>query len=149
MTGFPKPSKRIKEKKPLKRKKRSPLAIAKERANTAYSLYIRTLNSVDGVNQCYTCGKILAITKEGLHAGHGIAGRNNAILYMEEITKPQCMGCNVYGRGQYAIFTRKLIEELGMDRYDEIVKLSGKSVKYKIYDYQEIEAKYIELLKNL
>ncbi len=121
--------------------------LAKSKAWKSFSLYIRTLNSVDGVNECYTCGKVIKVNH--LQAGHGIAGRNNSILFSEEIVKPQCVGCNLYGRGQYAKFTRKLIDELGLDQYDEIVRQSNRIVKYTLEDYQRIEQEYKEKLNEL
>lgn len=148
MTGFPKLTKRTKEKKPLKRKSKTPLAKAKERAWSAFSLYIRNKYADnEGLVSCYTCGKRLEI--KSMQAGHGIGGRNNAILFEERVVRPQEMGCNVYGRGQYAIFTRKLIDELGLEEYDQIVTQSRTPLQYKTQDYLDIEAKYAELLKNL
>jgi hypothetical protein len=120
----------------------------KKRAWKAFSLYIRTKYAgEEGLAICYTCGKVDHWKK--LQAGHGIAGRNNAVLFQEDIVKPQCVGCNVYGRGKTAIFTRKLIEELGMSVYDYIVKESNKTVQYKSQDYIEIEKKYKDKLLNL
>lgn len=142
---FPKPTKKLKKPKPPGRKSTKNVSKTKAKAWSAFSLYIRTKYAdEDGLVACYTCGKRAEI--KNMQAGHGIGGRNNAVLFMEDIVKPQCMGCNVFGRGQYARFTRKLIDELGMDRYDEIVKDSNKTVKYKLADYMEIEEKYRSLL---
>lgn len=82
-------------------------------------------------------------------AGHGIGGRNNAVLFMEKIVRPQCVGCNVFGRGKYAIFTRKLIDELGLHEYDRIVMESNIAIQYKVSDYEMIEKKYKLLLEDL
>ncbi len=112
----------------------------KAKAWKVFSLWIRTQNSVEGVNKCYTCEKVFPIPR--LQAGHGIGGRSNAVLFLEDIVKPQCVGCNMYGRGKYAIFTRKLIDELGLDRYDEVVRESNKAVKYTLEDYRNIYEKY-------
>jgi len=120
---------------------------AKAKAWKAFSLYIRLKDSVDGVNECYTCGKIFPIKK--LQAGHGIGGRNNAVLFMEDIVKPQCVGCNMFANGRYAVFTRKLIDELGLDGYDEIVRQSNEIVKYTLSDYLELEKFYKNIVKDL
>lgn len=105
-----------------------------------FSKYIRLINSVGENVSCYTCGNVFHWKK--MQAGHGIGGRTNAILFMEEIVKPQCVGCNVFGAGKYAIFTRKLIDELGLERYDEIVRMSNTPVKYTQEDYQRIYDEY-------
>lgn len=128
--------------------KKLTLTQAKRKAWKAFSLYIRQKYAdKDGLVECYTCGK--RIPWKEAHAGHGIGGRNNAILFEELVVRPQEVGCNIFGRGQYQIFTRKLIDELGFEMYDEIVSQARIPVKYKVSDYLEIEEKYKELVKDL
>ena len=118
-----------------------------------FSKYIR-LKYADrnGFVDCYTCNNERKHWKK-MQAGHGIGGRTNAILFMEEIVKPQGIGCNVFGAGKYAIFTRKLIDELGLEKYDEIVRMSNTPIKYTQEDYQRIYDEYKikvdELLENV
>lgn len=128
--------------------KKKTLTYYKKRANASFSKYIRQKYAdIDGYTTCYTCNKF-AHWKD-LQAGHGIAGRNNAVLYMEEVVRPQCVGCNMYGGGKYSIFTEKLIDELGLERYGELVKLANQTVQFKIFNYQEIEEKYENKIKEL
>ena len=120
----------------------------KKKAWSAFSKYIRNYYAnADREADCYTCGKTLLITD--LQAGHGIGGRTNSVLFCEDLVRVQCVGCNLYGRGKYAIFTRKLIDELGLNRYDELVNESQKVVQYKSKDYEEIQKKYEDKLNNL
>jgi hypothetical protein len=131
----------------VKVKKRS---YYKKKAWDAFSQWIRlsaTKRWPDDFIQCYTCGKWKPVKQ--MSAGHAIGGRNNAILFDERIVKPQCAGCNIWGRGQYQVFTRRLIAELGLDVYDEIVKHSSDTVQYKTQDYLDIEEKYKKLLADL
>lgn len=124
--------------------------IAKKRAWKQFSLWIRlsdTYHWGDDLCKCYTCGKL--VNYKVANAGHGIGGRNNAVLFDERIVKPQCAGCNIWGRGQYQVFTRKLISELGLETYDEIVKHSSDTVQYKVQDYLDIEEKYKNKLNEL
>lgn len=127
--------------------KKLTLSKAKKKAWKAFSLYIRLRGAVDDYVTCYTCGKSKHFKE--MSAGHGIGGRNNAILFDERIVKPQCAGCNIWGRGQYQIFTRKLISELGLDTYDEIVTNSSNVLKRSINDYLEIEKRYITQTEKL
>jgi hypothetical protein len=127
--------------------KKLTLSKAKARAWKQFSLWVRLSNAEDELVMCYTCEKILPYKKT--NAGHGIGGRNNAILFEERIVKPQCFGCNIWGRGQYQIFTRKLIDELGLEEYDQIVFRSRLPIKYTIQDYLDIEAEYKEKIKVL
>lgn len=146
--GFGKPDHKKK-----KKVKALTVSKAKARAWKVFSQYIRLKACCEQDHiakelvRCYTCGTIKQ-WKE-LQAGHGIAGRNNAVLFMEEIVKPQCVGCNIYGRGKSSIFTEKLIDELGMERYAELVRKSNEVVQYKVNDYLEIEKFYKHKLELL
>ena len=134
--------------KPKPKEKKITLSKAKKRAWKAFSKYIRLKNvdsSLCGI--CYTCG--IVKPWQVLQAGHGLGGRNNAVLFNERLVRPQCVGCNVFGRGQYQIFTRKLIDELGLEVYDQIVTQSRIPVKYKVSDYLDIEKKYRDLIEKL
>lgn len=123
------------------------LTYYKKRAWASFSKYIR-LKYADkqGMENCYTC--LNPKHWKEMQAGHGIGGRNNAVLFLEEVVRPQCAGCNLFGGGKYAIFTRRLIDELGLDKYDELVTLSNQVVQYKVADYQEKERYYAEKTKE-
>lgn len=115
----------------------------KKKAWSEFSRWIRLSNAVDEFVTCYTCGNSKHYKK--MHAGHGIGGRSNSVLFNEKIVKPQCVGCNIFANGRYAVFTRKLIDELGLKGYDEIVKKANTIVRYKLNDYKEIREKYKKL----
>ena len=128
--------------------KRITLSSAKKKAWVQFSRYIRLVNADQNGNvRCYTC----STTKpwKEMQAGHGIPGRNNAVLFLEEIVKPQCVGCNMFANGRLAVFTRKLIDELGMEEYDTVSRLSNDVVKYTIFDFQELERWYKEQVEGL
>lgn len=57
------------------------------------------------------------------HAGHALPGRHNAVLFDEEIVRPQCPRDNLFMGGRYEIFAAKLIRENGLKWFEE--KLSG------------------------
>jgi Bacteriophage Lambda NinG protein len=123
------------------------IAPTKKRAWSAFSLYIRTKYLVNEQVECYTCGRKYLIGK--VSAGHGIPGRTNAVLFMEAVVRPQCFGCNIWGRGQYGVFTPKLMKELGSVEYERLFRLSQTTVHYTPYDYLEIEQKYLAKLWEL
>jgi hypothetical protein len=129
------------------RYKRSETDKMKEKAWKMFSLYIRKSNEKNGKIECYTCGKKKIIKK--MSAGHAIGGRNNAVLFDENIVKPQCAGCNIWGRGQYQIFAYKLIKELGLGEYEKILINAREPVQYKLYDYEAIYIKYAKKLEEL
>ena len=121
---------------------------SKDKAWKAFSLYIRTKYAdKDGMVKCYTCGNTMHWKKA--QAGHGLGGRYNAVLFMEEFVRVQDVGCNMYAGGRYAVFTKKLIEEYGSERYFELVREANQSIQYTIEDYLAIAEKYNRLLKEL
>lgn len=130
----------------MKTKKIKHLKVKTEKARAwkAFSEYIRlsiaSETEIIGSGEvhdisCYTCGVRKHWKK--MQAGHGIGGRNNAVLFLEEVVRPQCVGCNVFGRGKYPIFTSKLIKELGMEEYDRILSLSQQTIKFTAQDYRD------------
>ena len=62
---------------------------AKSKAWKAFSLYIRTRDSINGMCQCVTCGKVAPI--KDMHAGHFLGGRSGSILFDEEMVFAQCL----------------------------------------------------------
>jgi|SRR3990172_9892917 len=125
------------------------LKVRKQAAWDAFSKFIRTKYLKNGFLVCYTCGK--KMTLEDAQAGHGIGGRNNAVLFMEEVVRPQCQKCNGFLNGNYPVFTMKLMEELGVKRYQNLVILSNQIVKWTASEFLEIENYYrgkLEKLRN-
>jgi hypothetical protein len=127
--------------KPLKMK------AAKAKAWKAFSLYIRTRDSINGMCSCITCGKIAPIKE--MQAGHFLGSRSNSILFDEEMVFAQCPGCNLFLHGNYTAYTLKMIDRYGRDWVDAKIAQKHQTVKYKPQDYQEIEQKYKAKLKEL
>jgi len=95
----------------------------------------------EGYAACVTCGK----TKlwQNMQSGHFISGRNLSILFEEEATHVQCVGCNCFGGGkqkEYYLFMRR---RYGLKRIDELYIQANTIRKYSIGDYEEL----IESLK--
>lgn len=127
--------------------KKTSYKVAKDHAWNAFSLYIRTKSLKNSQIECYTCGHKFLIGK--ITAGHGIPGRTNAVLFMEEVVRPQCIGCNVFRGGRYDVFTPKLMEELGLEKYKQLALKANKTIKFTRDELLEIEQKYIEKLWKL
>lgn len=97
-------------------------AALKKKAWKILSEFIRrSYADAFGNVRCYTCDKLMH-WKES-QAGHAIGGRTGAVLLDAEIIRPQCVGCNVFGRGNYTVFTARLIEENGLGWMKE--KIAG------------------------
>lgn len=112
------------------------------------SQIIRLENSDHAGNvACYTCNA-QCYWRE-IQSGHAIGGRHNAVLLDETIIRPQCVRCNVFMRGNYPVFTAKLIRERGLDWWE--LKLE-ESRSLKLYTRTDLETKiqgYRERLNKL
>lgn len=80
-----------------------------------------------------------------MQAGHGIGGRHNYLLFDEELVFAQCVGCNIFKRGNYGEYALVLIKkhgggDKGIKWYEE--KKRYKVVQYTRQDYEKIIEKY-------
>jgi hypothetical protein len=82
-------------------------------------------------------------------AGHAIGGRHNAVLFDEEICRPQCVRCNVFLRGNYSVFTAKLIREKGIGWFERKLEESRMVVKFTMADIEGLIASFKEKLKGM
>jgi len=147
--------------KPKSRKKKTPRAIAKDKAWAAFSMYIRIRDSLATTGTtdfcvCITCA-VRGHTKpkefRHIQAGHAVGGRGNAVLFHEEITNGQCDYCNKQGKfglsGDYGNYAIALIKRYGLEHTEELLRLKGKDKQYKIHDFIEIAAKYKQMTIDL
>lgn len=105
------------------------LSSLKKQAVAWFSRYFRLKNSNDqGFCECYTCGKVM-FWKDA-QAGHLLDGRYNSILFNEDCQRIQCTGCNLFKAGNKEVFIPKYIDEMGREKFDEMVRLKGTTVKF-------------------
>lgn len=129
------------------KKKPTPKSL-KNKAWKLFSEWIRRKDAdAGGTERCYTCER--AFYWKELQCGHAIGGRRNAVLLDADICRPQCVACNVFGRGQYPTFAAKLIRENGLEWFEE--KLSGARQVAKLTrsDLEESIETYKQKLKEL
>ena len=101
-----------------------------------FSEYVRRKHAdPNGYAVCFTSG-VVAPWKE-LQCGHAIGGRHNAVLFDEEICRPQTVAENVFKRGNYQVFITKLIQENGMDWWEKKLAASREVVKIGRDDYEQ------------
>lgn len=138
-------------------KKKTEKQKAKDKAWTAFSIYIRTRDCLrfsgsPDLGKCVTCNTVRPFKE--LQAGHFIQGRSNSVLFDERIVYTQDYSCNgnpPFGKGgnyvEYYVF---MLEEWGQIMIDEFRALKHQTKIYKLYDYialeQEFKAKTKELL---
>lgn len=131
----------------MKKKKKSLRAI-KKKCWALFSEYVRRKHAdSNGFARCYTSG--VAADWRELQCGHGIGGRHNAVLFDEEICRPQTVAENVFKRGNYPVFVTKLIQENGLDWWEKKLAASREAVKYTRSDLEALIEKYKQKLKEL
>lgn len=134
-------------------KKRSPLKKSKDDAWTAFSLFVRTRDSLKTTGTldyclCVSCGdRRPRLGMYCIQAGHFIAGRNNSVLFSEEGVHGQCQMCNhgIKGRKKPTasiVYYQFMEKEYGKETIDRLVLESNQTVKYKVWDFEAIEEKY-------
>lgn len=112
----------------------------KEKADAAFSIYIRRRDCPDGVGHCISCGT--PITFSTCDCGHYIPRANMATRYYERNCAAQCYTCNRYKDGNLAGFTIGLVERYGDGIISELNALKHATCKMTKSDYEEIIKKY-------
>ena len=135
------PKKASKKRVKVKKGKLPSLSKLKRETDRLHSLFIRAKYP----KECYTCrakGKVL-------QCGHFISRLYLATRWEEDNTRPQCVGCNIWGKGKPLDFEERLKEELGPYRV-EWMKLSRKDLlKPTRAFYQDLIQRYTQALKDL
>ena len=129
----------------MKRRKprQASLSSLKKKAWRLLSQIIRRSSATSlGYVRCYTCGAV--DYWKSMDAGHAIPGRTGTVLFDEDIIRIQCKVCNIWKRGNYPVFTLKLINEHSTDWFEKklndshnIVKLTTADMKEKIKGYEK------------
>jgi len=99
----------------------------KKELDAIFSKYIRQKYAVDGMVSCYTCGKIFEIKR--IQNGHFVSRKHLATRWSEENCRPQCWGCNGFGRGMTLEFEEGLIKEYGRDKVEAIKQSRHQTLK--------------------
>jgi hypothetical protein len=110
----------------------------KKELDTVFSLYVRQIYP----KVCYTCNK----PAERLQCGHYISRQYLVTRWSIDNCRPQCWGCNGYGKGQPLIFEEKLKKEYGNDFVENMKASRHQMMKVDRHWYQEQIDKYKQLI---
>jgi DNA-directed RNA polymerase subunit N (RpoN/RPB10) len=92
-----------------------------------FSKYIRSKDADwNGQVACFTCGKI--DDYRAMDAGHYLAKAttNSYLKFYEKNVNPQCISCNRWLNGNYAVYKVKLIEKYGQGIIADLNSLRSK-----------------------
>jgi len=133
----------MRTKKPKKPKKS---ALVKK-LDKVFSLYIRNLYAIDGVVECYTCGACKPVSE--MQCGHFMSRRFYSTRWDVDNSRPQCLKCNMFNQGEQYEFGKKLEEELGHGRVEQIRELRHQLSKFSVADYEEMIDRYKSQLHSI
>ena len=113
----------------------------KKNLDRIFSLFIRAKYAdTFGSVRCYTCdGKFHWRT---IQNGHFVQRAILATRWDESNCRPQCVGCNVFGRGKIHIFSGKLLKELGRRKYLKLVSQNKPNIMGSPPDVKKLLIKY-------
>ena len=131
----------IKRKTPLRKHSKSPIARLKRKAWKLFSIFVRQKGmDRNGFNECYTCKTRIHWKK--LQAGHFVPRTHNATFIDLMNVKPQCFADNIWKRGASHEFSKRLIEEYGLDKFNALV-LKGRTIKkFTVEELNNLIKKY-------
>lgn len=121
---FPKPARKSKPRKRLRRQRKTSLAALKRKLWAEFSAYVKAR---DG-NVCISCGRG-GLEGSNWHAGHLFsAGAHSLIRYHPKNVHSQCFRCNVNLGGNGAAYANEFWKRYGMDEFTRLFNL-GRHIK--------------------
>lgn len=119
----------------------------KDKLDKVFSLYIRLRDADEnGFCTCYTCGKV-AHYKE-MQNGHFWSRTHLSTRFNEDNCKVQCVGCNIFKKGNYIEYTKRLLKELGEEKFNELEQLKNSTVKISKAEYEQMIEHYNQKIKE-
>lgn len=117
------------------KKKAKSISWLKKEADRVFSIWIRNRDK-----RCVTCGN-----RNNLQNGHYVSRSINILRYDERNCNAQCVGCNVFKRGnmdEYALF---MIRTYGEAILSELGAIKRQLHQFSRQELEEIIAKYKSL----
>ena len=113
-------------------------------AQTVVNAYVRLRDINKG---CITCGTDLRGRK--FDAGHFFSvGAYPNIRFNLDNIHGQCVPCNQHKHGNNAEYFIKLPKRIGLDRFNELLEIRHKPIKYSVEELKELITEYKLKIKN-
>ena len=112
-----------------------------KRLDSVFSQYMRLKDAdSNGMVECYTCGAVRHWKEQ--QAGHFYTRGRHATRWDESNIRVQDYACNIARSGNYIVFTKKMIAEMGMEAVDELEYKSLNGAKISTPELREKIAYY-------
>lgn len=129
--------------KKAKNKKPKSLKQLKKEADAIFSKFIRIRDKAT----CFTCG-VKKEVKE-MQNGHFFPRNKLNTRYCEINCNAQCHICNIFRKGNLAIYAANIARKYGGDALSELATRADMLVKYSRSDYEELIEKYKQKVSEL
>lgn len=96
--------------------------------------------------ECYTCRSHFKMKE--CDNGHWQKREHKATRFHEDNARPQCTECNQHHKGEFAKFEERLIEDIGLEKVNELKHLAKSIGEDSEIFYREQSDKYRELLNE-
>lgn len=116
-------------------------------ADDAFSLYIRTKESVGGYCRCVTCGHVFPIKK--IQAGHYMRRDDMPTRYDQKNVHPQCVTCNCFKQGEHKKYREVLVSKYGEKAVCELEIKASDYAGFSKTDLKDIAKIYRRKLREL
>lgn len=120
-----------------------------QKADRAFSLYIRTRDAQEFYGKafrCISCGRCLPI--EQADCGHYINRRHLATRFSEMNCNAQCRCCNRFDEGNIYGYRKGLYTKIGEDNLEKLEAAKNQTLKLSVFELQEIAKMYTEKTKE-
>ena len=98
---------------------------------------------------CVTCGKVEPWSGGlgGMHTGHFVGSRSNAIIFEESNVAPQCSRCNVFNHGEAAKFRLWMEAVRGPATVERLQRLRNDSRQFTRDELVDLRISFAARLK--
>lgn len=125
------PTQKVKKIKKVKKKTDKQL---KKELDIVFSQFIRlSYADKNGYVKCSTCPAV--INWKEIQNGHYESRQYLSLRFEEKNCHPQCVGCNIFRRGNYTVYALFMIEKYGQEHLNWLEIEKHKITKY--FPYQE------------
>ena len=122
----------------------------KQKTLTLFSKLIKLRHAQNGIIRCYTGGAVIDLGSSNCQAGHYLTrGAYPSLTFHPDNCRPQCFRCNIHLHGNTVEFRERLINELGLEKVEQLESSRHESKKFSRGEYEEMIRNYKDEIKQL
>lgn len=128
---------------------KKPRSLQKEitKCDEVFSKYIRLKYITNGIIRCFTCGKILIMSKTD--AGHFVGREHKTTRFLEKNVHPQCQWCNRFKEGAKDEYALNLVKKYGPGILEELNQLKHGFKQYTLTELDQLKEFWKSEIKRM